>query len=111
DDGCFGSPLLGEDAYVAAWRWAAAAGAGPGEGRSYERARPYRPRPGIRLDPDMAVAIRKLAALDAETRALPGKDCGVCGAPTCAALAEDIVMERAVRALCPYVTPEEESAS
>ena len=59
----------------------------------------------------MAVAIRKLAELDAETRALPGKDCGVCGAPTCAALAEDIVMGRAVRALCPYVQPEEESAS
>jgi hypothetical protein len=111
DGGCFGSPLLGEDAYVAAWRWAAAAGAAPGDGRSYERARPYRPRPGIRLDPDMAVAIRKLAELDAETRALPGKDCGVCGAPTCAALAEDIVMGRASRALCPYVTPEEESAS
>jgi len=111
DGGCFGSPLLGEDAYVAAWRWAAAAGATPGEGRSRERARPYRPRPGIRLDPDMAVAIRKLAQLDAETKALPGKDCGVCGAPTCAALAEDIVMGRAVRALCPYVTSEEGNAS
>jgi Na+-translocating ferredoxin:NAD+ oxidoreductase RNF subunit RnfB len=59
----------------------------------------------------MAVAIRKLAELDAETRALPGKDCGVCGAPACAALAEDIVMGRAVRALCPYVIPEEGSAS
>jgi len=58
---------------------------------------------------DMAVAIHKLAQLDTETRALPGKDCGVCGAPTCAALAEDIVMERAGQALCPYVAPEEES--
>jgi hypothetical protein len=35
----------------------------------------------------------------------------VCGAPTCAALAEDIVMERAARALCPYVVLEEESAT
>lgn len=111
DDGCFGSPLLGEDAYVAAWRWAAAAGAGTGDGRSFPRARPYRPRPGIRLDPDMSVAIRKLAELDAETAALPGRDCGVCGAPTCAALAEDIVMGRASRALCPYVATEEGSAS
>ena len=111
DDGCFGSPLLGEDAYVAAWRWSAAAGAAPGEGSSYERARPFQPRPGIRLDPDMAAAIRKLAELDAETRALPGKNCGVCGAPTCAALAEDIVMGRAGRALCPYVAPQEESTS
>jgi Na+-translocating ferredoxin:NAD+ oxidoreductase RNF subunit RnfB len=59
----------------------------------------------------MAVAIRKLAQLDTETRALPGRDCGVCGAPTCAALAEDIVMGRAGRALCPYAAPEEESPS
>jgi anti-sigma regulatory factor (Ser/Thr protein kinase)/Fe-S-cluster-containing hydrogenase component 2 len=110
DGGCFGSPLLGEDACVAAWRWAAAAGATPDTGRSCTRARPYRPRPGIRLDADMAVAIRKLAELDAETRALPGKDCGVCGAPKCAALAEDIVMGRAARALCPYVTSAEGSA-
>lgn len=111
DDGCFGSPLLSEDAYVASWRWAAAAGGAPGDGRSFARSRPYRPRPGIRLDPDMAVAIRKLAELDAETRSLPGKDCGVCGAPTCATLAEDVVMGRAARALCPYVAPEEESTS
>jgi len=111
DDGCFGSPLLGEDAYVASWRWAAAAGAAPGAGRSFARARPYRPRPGIRLDADMAVAIGKLAELDAQSRSLPGKDCGVCGAPTCAALAEDIVMGRASRSLCPYVDPEEECPS
>ena len=111
DGGCFGSPLLNEDAYVAAWRWAPAAGGMPEAGRSHERARPCRARPGIRLDPDMAVAIGKLAALDAETKTLPGKDCGVCGAPTCATLAEDIVMGRAVRAFCPYVTPEEGSAS
>ncbi len=111
DGGCFGSPLLGEDAYVAAWRWAAVGGATAGDRACHPRTRPYRPRPGIRLDADMAVAIRKLTELDAETRALPGKDCGVCGAPTCAALAEDIVMGRAVRALCPCVAPEEERLS
>ena len=110
DGGCFGSPLLGEDAHVAAWRWSAAGGDAPGRSGSHGRARPFRARPGIRLDADMAVAIRKLARLDAETRALPGRDCGVCGAPTCAALAEDIVMERAPRALCPYAALEEGSA-
>ena len=111
DGGCFGTPLLREDAHVAAWRWAAVGGDAPGDGGSRERSRPFRARPGIRLDADMAVAIRKLTQLDAETRALPGRDCGVCGAPTCAALAEDIVMERASRALCPYVALEEESAT
>lgn len=108
DGGCFGSPLLGEDESVASWRWAA--GALPGEGVSAVRDLPYRPRPGIRLDDDMAVAITKLARLDDELAALPGRDCGACGAPTCAALAEDIVMERAGRASCPYVTIEEGSA-
>jgi anti-sigma regulatory factor (Ser/Thr protein kinase)/Fe-S-cluster-containing hydrogenase component 2 len=111
DDGCFGSPLLEEDPYVASWRWGAAATAEPADAPAFDRVRPARPRPGIRLDPDMAVAIRKLADLDAETRALPGRDCGACGAPTCAALAEDIVMGRAARALCPYVSPEEVPAS
>src|SRR5664279_4278714 len=61
DGGCFGSPLLAEDAFVAAWRWAASAGDAPDGGRSLERSRPFRARPGIRLDADMAVAIRKLA--------------------------------------------------
>jgi ferredoxin len=109
DGGCFGSPMLAEDASVAAWRWAAVGGDAPTRGGSADRSRLFRARPGIRLDADMAVAIRKLARLDGETRALPGRDCGVCGAPTCAALAEDIVMARAGRALCPYVGPEEES--
>ncbi len=107
DGGCFGSPLLTEDAYVAAWRWATTGGCAPGAGRRHDRAHAFRARPGIRLDADMAVAIRKLARLDAETTALPARDCGVCGAPTCAALAEDIVMGRASQALCPYVIPEE----
>jgi anti-sigma regulatory factor (Ser/Thr protein kinase)/Fe-S-cluster-containing hydrogenase component 2 len=112
DGGCFGTPLLAEDSSVAAWRWGATGGDAPGAGGSRPRTRAFRARPGIRLDADMAVAIRKLALLDEETRTLPGRDCGVCGAPTCAALAEDIVMERASRALCPYVAPvEEESAT
>lgn len=128
DGGCFGSPLLADDAYVAAWRWAAGGDAASGKdgaeahgrgaehgvdanaGAARERPRPFRARPGIRLDADMGAAIRKLAQLDDETRALPGRDCGVCGAPTCAALAEDIVMERAARTLCPYIEVDEGSA-
>jgi hypothetical protein len=111
DGGCFGTPLLAEDAFVAAWRWGATGGDAPGGGGSQARTRPFHARPGIRLDADMAVAIRKLARLDAETRSLPGRDCGVCGAPTCATLAEDIIMERATRALCPYAAPAEEDSS
>jgi hypothetical protein len=67
------------------------------------RRRPFVARPGIRLDPDMGLAIKKLARLQAVIHSLPGRDCGTCGAPTCAALAEDVVMGRAGLELCPYV--------
>ena len=63
---------------------------------------PFAARPGIRLDADMAKAIQKLARLETVRRSLPGKDCGACGAPTCAALAEDVVLARADATLCPY---------
>ena len=56
-------------------------------------------------------AIEKLGQLQALARALPGKDCGTCGAPTCAALAEDIVMGRATTDLCPYFVNEKEACS
>jgi Na+-translocating ferredoxin:NAD+ oxidoreductase RNF subunit RnfB len=55
----------------------------------------------VRLDPDMGEAIRKLNVIDSMIRSLPGRDCGVCGAPTCAAFAEDVVMGRAAEG-CPY---------
>ena len=45
----------------------------------------------MRLDNDMGRAIAKLADISALRADLPGKDCGVCGAPTCDAFAEDIV--------------------
>ena len=60
------------------------------------------PRPGLRLDSDMARAIEKLGQIDVITEALPGRDCGVCGAPTCAALAEDVVLGRADITACAF---------
>lgn len=115
DGGCLGSPLLPDDHHVAAHRWSrsktsatpadtdlsAGAGATP-------RDRPYSARPGIRLDSDMSRAIQKLGELQTIVRSLPAKDCGVCGAPTCAALAEDIVMGRSDLDLCPYLVSDRE---
>jgi len=109
DGGCLGSPLFAGDPHVAAWRWAAAGL--PAAGRALERPRPFQPRPGIRLDPDMATAIHMLAQLERVTASLPGKDCAACGAPTCAAFAEDVVTGRAARDLCPYVGPTHESGT
>jgi hypothetical protein len=111
DGGCFGSPLLEEDPAVALYHSAHAGAGADGAGRAVPRRRPRTARPGIRLDADMAAAIQKLSQLDELTRSLPGKDCGACGAPTCAALAEDIVMGRAERSLCPYVEQPEVATS
>jgi len=67
------------------------------------RARPLKQRPGMRLDPDMAEAMRKLSLIESEIRSLPGRDCGSCGAPSCAAFAEDVVLGRAAQSDCPFV--------
>ena len=48
-------------------------------------------KPVMKLDSDMEVAIKKLEELEAINSQLPGLDCGACGAPSCRALAEDIV--------------------
>ena len=51
----------------------------------------------------MRAAIEKLARIDALSRRLPGRDCGVCGAPTCAAFAEDVVLGRIALEACIYL--------
>ncbi len=122
DGGCFGSPLLPLDHHLVARRWAQGRAAlsaliPPGDCGPSRRAtagvassplatprrRPFSARPGVRLDADMSRAIDKLGKMQATIRSLPGRDCGACGAPTCAALAEDVIMQRADIGLCPYL--------
>lgn len=52
-------------------------------------------RNSLQLDSDVTVAIEKLKRIENITQALPGIDCGLCGSPTCRALAEDIVRSKA----------------
>jgi hypothetical protein len=51
--------------------------------------------PVFRIGTDIKDSIRKMAEIDAIQRRFPALDCGACGAPTCKALAEDVVMGRA----------------
>lgn len=44
----------------------------------------------LQLDEDISTAIRKMERVKRITEVLPGIDCGLCGSPTCRALAEDI---------------------
>ena len=102
DQGCFGSPLWAEDPFVARHRWFKSTGDSIAPAKAFRRIHPFSARSGMRLDPDMSTAIEKLSKIDELIRSLPGKDCGMCGAPTCSALAEDVVSGRAEVTACVY---------
>ena len=48
-------------------------------------------RPVLQLDADLNVSLKKMEEMGRIVSTLPGVDCGVCGAPTCKAFAEDVV--------------------
>jgi hypothetical protein len=103
DQGCFGSPLLKEEPFIARYRWLHSFMKYNPAAKAIRRQMPLLPRAGLRLSEDMSEAIRRLSEIDRITKELPGKNCGMCGAPTCGALAEDIVMERAAKTMCVYL--------
>ena len=47
--------------------------------------------PVLKLDQDINIAMQKMNDMEKLEATLPGLDCGSCGAPTCHALAEDVV--------------------
>jgi len=55
----------------------------------------HQPIPAIPLDPDLQRSLGKMQRKEELIRALPGINCGACGAPTCAELADDIVRDQA----------------
>ncbi|MDR0992756.1 MAG: 4Fe-4S dicluster domain-containing protein [Ruminococcus sp.] len=59
--------------------------------------------PVFRIGDDMKDSIKKMAQIDALVKQLPGLDCGSCGAPTCQALAEDVIVGRAKENDCIYI--------
>lgn len=52
------------------------------------------------LSPDMAVAMEKMQRMEEVLASLPMLDCGSCGAPTCKALAEDVIRGKAPESDC-----------
>lgn len=59
-------------------------------------------QPIMCLDQDRATAMRMMADIEKTAESLPGLDCGSCGAPSCKALAEDIVMGIAQEGDCVF---------
>lgn len=64
------------------------------------------PRAIMRLDDDIAKSMKKMEMIKEMLKYLPGIDCGVCGAPTCTAFAEDIVKGENHKAVCIVKTME-----
>ena len=65
-----------------------------------------KPRSMLVLDDDITIALEKMKHLNEFRAKLPQKDCGVCGAPTCDALAHDIVMGEAKLSDCIFMRQE-----
>jgi Na+-translocating ferredoxin:NAD+ oxidoreductase RNF subunit RnfB len=49
-------------------------------------------RPVGKFDEDLTTAMQKMGEIDTLAASLPALDCGSCGAPTCRAFAEDVVL-------------------
>ncbi|HDT13739.1 MAG TPA: 4Fe-4S dicluster domain-containing protein [Candidatus Aminicenantes bacterium] len=114
-DGCVGGPLGVENRFLAKSRileLVAAAGEHAvvdlkDVSRLYHKNflsfdHPVSPVGARPLDPDPAKAIRKAKRREKVFARLPLRDCGVCGAPDCRSLADDIVRGYARLEDCPF---------
>ena len=63
--------------------------------------------PVMNLSNDLEQAMRMMEKIDRICAELPGLDCGSCGAPSCRALAEDMVRGEARRSDCIFVLREQ----
>lgn len=62
--------------------------------------KPLEPNRAMNLDDDIGHALAKYEQMEQIVKRLPGLDCGACGAPDCASLAEDIVRGEATETDC-----------
>ena len=63
--------------------------------------------PVLKLADNMEEALRMMSDIDRICATFPGLDCGSCGAPSCRALAEDVVRGEARQSDCIFVLREE----
>lgn len=71
---------------------------------SWEKGLEYAPI--MQLDADVPTAMRKMLKIEELIKKLPGLDCGSCGAPSCRALAEDVIKGTAKENDCLFVLRE-----
>jgi len=119
--GCVGGPLMVENVFLAANRLQRLARrVGEGEGVGEERTsrefdffktdRGLSARPIDALAANPVEAIEKMRERKQVLAVLPKIDCGACGAPSCEALAEDVIQGRAKLTDCIFVLFEQARA-
>lgn len=115
--GCVGGPLTVENPYMAKSRIKALAALKAADENHRDNGNceellwtvQIQPHSVLKLADDMVMAIKKMEELDALQKSLPALDCGSCGAPTCRALAEDIVRGQADEIDCIFKLKEKVS--
>jgi ferredoxin len=70
--------------------------------RSFLMDEPFASRPLRPLDENISVAIAKMRKRDQLISELLGIDCGACGAPSCRAFAEDVILGEVERESCTF---------
>ncbi len=109
-EGCLGGPLTVENPFVARTnlKWQIKKAklkdfSDENSSRDYQEllwTEDVEYKPILKLDDDMMKAMKKMQKMEEINEGLPGLDCGACGAPSCKALAEDIVRGLACETDC-----------
>ena len=113
--GCVGGVLCVENGYVAKARLQRLRKYLPvsqnhldgGVSRDMEWTEPLEFAPVLKLSQNLEEAMQMMEEIDVICEGLPGLDCGSCGAPSCRALAEDVVRGAARTSDCVFVMREQ----
>ena len=113
--GCVGGVLCVENGYVANARLQRLRKYLPvsqnhldgGVPRDMEWTEPLEFAPVLKLSQNLEEAMQMMEEIDVICEGLPGLDCGSCGAPSCRALAEDVVRGAARTSDCVFVMREQ----
>jgi iron only hydrogenase large subunit-like protein len=112
--GCVGGPLVFENGFVAKNRIRRLSEKAEGRHLSREEIvgtkkkiqwsfeKEILPKPVMKLDDDITLAMKKMEAIERIYDGLPGLDCGSCGSPSCRTHAEDIVLGYASEMDCVF---------
>lgn len=115
DKACVGGVFTKEDSFFSAYKIRQIADMLPethdsivydscGENNICEIPLPIEPRPLQPIDTDIKKALQKMKRIQEINGELPQLNCGMCGCPTCYALAEDIVLTEQLSVYdCPVV--------